>query len=192
MGMPQSATRWTAEMVRALPEDGNRYEVVDGELLVTPSPTRTHQRAVRLLLVALQGHAESQRIGEAIAAPADVELDTRSMVQPDVFVEGLVGGLLPAAWNSGAPLLLVVEVLSPSTARADRTTKRRRYQRAGILEYWIVDTDARTIERWRPSDKRPEMLSEYLDWKPPGAAPLRLDLAVLFARIHAEAIPPTD
>lgn len=187
MGMPQPATRWTADQVRALPDDGNRYEVVDGKLLVTPAPGWPHQRAVREFLGLLDQHARALAIGEALASPADIELDRYGMVQPDVFVEGLVDGRLPQHWNAGAPLLLVVEVLSPSTARADRTTKRRRYQRAGIPEYWIVDLDARVVERWRPGDERPEVLGEAIAWQPvPGANPLTIALAPLFARVHGE------
>ena len=190
MGMPQSATptRWTAEMVRALPDDGNRYEVVDGELLVTPSPTDRHQRAVTFLLVPLHDYVRPLGIGEALVSPADIELDTHSDVQPDIFVRGLVGGRPARGWNTGAPLLLAVEVLSPSTARADRTTKRRRYQRAGVPEYWIADLDARVVERWRPGDDRPEVLGDTLTWLAPGAAsPLTIELPALFARIHGEA-----
>jgi Uma2 family endonuclease len=189
MGMPQSATRWTAEMVRAIPEDGNRYEVVDGELLVTPSPTWDHQRIVVGLLEALLPYVRSVGVGEVMISPSDVELDPHGLVQPDVFVHGLADGRPPKDWNVGAPLLLVVEILSPGTARADRTTKRRRYQRAGIPEYWIVDLDARTIERWRPRDRRPEILSETITWCPsPDAKPLTLDLTTLFARIHGERL----
>jgi len=189
MGMPQQATRWTAEMVRALPDDGNRYEVVDGELLVTPSPAALHQRAVSLLHIELGVYARAQGFGEALPSPADLELDPHGMVQPDVFVQGLVGGRPARDWNTGAPLLLVVEVLSPSTARADRTTKRRRFQRAGIPEYWIVDLDARVIERWRPGDERPEVLGDAIAWRPHGAsAPLTIELPSLFARIHGEAL----
>jgi Uma2 family endonuclease len=104
-----------------------------------------------------------------------------------VFVQGLVGGRLPEGWNVGAPLLLAVEVLSPSTARADRTIKRRRFQRARIPEYWIVDPDARVIERWRPDDERPEILAERVTWQPEGTAePLTIELPPLFARIHGE------
>ena len=81
-------------------------------------------------------------------------------------------------------LLLVIEVTSPSTARQDRQLKRRRYQRAGVPEYWIVDLDARIVERWRPQDERPEILDEQLTWQPqPGAAPLEIDLVSLFARV---------
>lgn len=106
-----------------------------------------------------------------------------------MFVEGLVEGRPARAWNTGAPLLLVIEVLSPSTARTDRTTKRRRYQRAGIPEYWIVDPDSRTVERWRPADDRPEVISEHLLWHPAGAGqPLTIGLAELFSRIHGESL----
>lgn len=188
MGMVQSAQRWTAEMVRNLPDDGNRYEVVDGELLVTPSPAELHQSAVGLLFSPLDAHARSQGIGTARVSPADLELDARSMMQPDVFVTGLVEGRPSRRWNSGAPLLLAVEVLSPSTARSDRITKRRRYQRAGVPEYWIVDLDARTIERWRPEDQRPEVLSDNITWHPTGAEPLQLELPPLFARILGETL----
>ncbi|HEY2805459.1 MAG TPA: Uma2 family endonuclease [Gemmatimonadales bacterium] len=178
---------WTADMVRALPDDGNRYEVIDGELLVTPAPSWTHQRAVRELMAALLGYVDEHKTGEVMLSPSDVELDPRGLVQPDVFVVGLVDGRLPKQWNSGAPLLLVIEVLSPGTARTDRQTKRRRYQRAGIPEYWIVDTDARVIERWRPEDLRPEVLADTIKWMPgPAPAPLTIELPRLFARVHAE------
>lgn len=189
MGMPEHATQWTAEMVRALPDDGNRYEVVDGELLVTPAPAELHQRAVTLLAIELGSYARAQGGVEALVSPADLELDPQGMVQPDVFVQGFVDGRPSIAWNSGAPLHLVVEVLSPSTSRADRTIKRRRFQRAGIPEYWIVDLDARVIERWRPEDKRPAILGERITWHAPGARePLTIELGPLFARIHGELL----
>ena len=188
MGMVSHTERWTAEQVRNLPDDGNRYEVVDGELLVTPSPRRVHQTAVGQLFVLLDTHARVHGIGLALVSPADIELDPHGMVQPDVFVEGLVDGAPSRDWNSGAPLLLAVEVLSPSTARADRVTKRLRYQRHGVPEYWIVDLDARTIERWRPDDQRPEILGDTITWQPLDAPPLQVDLAALFARIHGEAL----
>lgn len=184
MGMPQATGRWTADMVRALPDDGNRYEVVDGELLVTPSPRRDHQRAVREIAFALHQYVERQGIGEMIFSPSDIELDPRSMVQPDVFVFGLLDGRIARGWNSGAPLLLVVEVLSRGTARADRTVKRKRYQRAGIPEYWIVDLDDRVIEAWRPEDSRPELVAHTLEWRPAGAGDaFALHLPDFFAKV---------
>jgi Uma2 family endonuclease len=81
-------------------------------------------------------------------------------------------------------LLLAIEVLSPSTAPADRFVKRRRYQRHGISEYWIVDLDSRLVERWRPGDERPEILHERLTWQPSESSPaFELDLAAFFAEI---------
>lgn len=184
MGMPQPARIWTAAMVRALPEDGKRYEVIDGELLVTPAPTWDHQHLVGQLFRLLADYADKTGVGLAMVSPADIELDDHGLVQPDVFVMGLVGGSRPRAWNAGAPLLLAVEVISPGTARNDRITKRRRFQRYGVPEYWIVDADSRTIERWRPGDERPEVLSELIEWAPAVATePLRIDLAAWFARV---------
>jgi len=186
--MPSTEAHWTAEMVRALPDDGTRYEVIDGELLVTPSPRRPHQRAVLQIAKRLDDYVEAIEVGTVLVSPSDIELDPHGMVQPDVFVEGLVDDRAAAEWNAGAPLLLVVEVLSPGTARTDRITKRDRYRRAGIPEYWIVDLDARTIERWRPGDTRPEVLSETIVWHPsPHHDPLILDLDSLFRRIHRDA-----
>ena len=78
-------------------------------------------------------------------------------------------------------------MLSPSTARADRIVKRRRFQRAKVPEYWIVDLDARLVERWRPGDRRPEVLEERLEWRPESSlAPLVLDLPAFFREVHAE------
>lgn len=182
MGMPHATGDWTAAMARALPDDGRRHEVVDGELLVTPAPSWDHQRVVGAFYRALDAHLVAHRIGEVVLAPADVELDDRTLVQPDLFVIPLVAGMRPTALaDVGGRLLLVIEVLSPSTARADRDLKRRRYRRAGIPEYWIVDADARVVERWRAGEERPEIVTDALDWTPAdGAAVLRIDLAELF------------
>ena len=80
-----------------------------------------------------------------------------------------------------------MEVLSPSTARADRQVKRRRYQRHGVPEYWIVDLDARLVERWRPADERPEILAERLEWRAvPEAPPLEIDLGEYFSEVLDE------
>jgi Uma2 family endonuclease len=85
------------------------------------------------------------------------------------------------------PLLLAVEVLSPSTGRADRQAKRRLYQRQRVPEYWIVDVDARLIERWRPADERPEILTERLAWHPDAAhPPLEIDVPAYFADVCGE------
>ncbi len=188
MGMPQTAQRWTAEMVRALPEDGKRYEVIAGELFVTPAPRLLHQAAVKGFLLRLHPYVAAHRLGEVLASPADIEFDPETLVQPDVFVAPLVGGRRPRAWPEITGLVLAVEVLSPTTARADRTVKRRLFQRVGVPEYWIVDLEARLVERWRPGDERPEILTDRLVWRPdPTAEALTIDFAAFFADVWDEA-----
>ena len=184
MAMPKVLEQWTAARVRELPDDGNRYEVVDGELLVTPAPSWNHQDVVGELFVALRAYCKSQSLGHTVVSPADIELDPKTLVQPDVFVVPLNEGRRPKNWEDIRGLLLVVEVLSPSTARADRTVKRRRFQRAGVPEYWIVGVDARLIERWRPADDRPEVITDRLSWQPQDAgAPFVLDLPAFFREV---------
>jgi Uma2 family endonuclease len=187
MGMPETLEHWTAARVRELPEDGNRYEVVDGELLVTPAPSFDHQDAAGEVFVALRAYCAAQRIGHAAMSPADIEFDPTTLVQPDVFVVPLEAGQRPRRWTDIRTLLLAIEVLSPPTARADRTVKRRRYQRADVREYWIVDLDARLVELWRPDDERPEVLTERLTWQPEGSTtPFEMDLIAFFRKVLAE------
>ena len=138
MPMASPQTRWTAAMVRALPDDGLRHEIIDGEHVVTPAPSWTHQRAVREVVMRLAPYLAEHRVGELLFAPADVEFDEHNLVEPDLVVVPLVGGRKPRAWEEVRSLLLVVEVLSPSTARTDRLAKRRLYQRERVPEYWIV------------------------------------------------------
>jgi Uma2 family endonuclease len=176
-------------MVRALPDDGSRYEVIDGELFVTPAPSWTHQRAVRELLLLLVPYLGAHQLGDAIAAPADVVFGPRNMVEPDLFVVPLVAGALPRAWEEVGRLLLTVEVLSPSTRLADRGDKRVLYQRKGVPEYWIVDVDNRRVERWRPEDSAPEILTETLEWQPDRfTESLTVDLQRYFARVLGASV----
>jgi Uma2 family endonuclease len=170
MAMLQSAPRWTVEMVRALPDDGKRYELIDGELLVTPSPSYSHQSAVAELFSRLRAFLAPRKLGVVKVAPLDVWLSPDEFVQPDVFVLPAIEGRAPRSVEEAGRLLLVIEVRSSSTARADSVTKRLRYQRWRIPEYWIVDVDARCIERWRPDDERPEMLVDRITWRPEGAS----------------------
>jgi Uma2 family endonuclease len=193
MVMPDSALdrRWTAQMVRDLmeqePSHWPRYEVIGGELLVSPGPRRSHQEAVVRLLFRIDPYTRAHRIGWVGISPSDVELDAETLVQPDLYVTPLVGGRRPADDATISGLLLVIEVLSASTARHDRVTKRRFYQRFGVPEYWVVDLDARTVERWRPADERGELLDEQLVWQPDAAVPpLTIDLPAYFAEVHQE------
>src|SRR5262245_10960876 len=86
MGMAYSKQDWTADMVRALPDDGNRYEVVGGSLLVTPAPAWRHGEAAEELFVILRRYCHEHQVGHAKIAPQDVEFDERNMVEPDIFV----------------------------------------------------------------------------------------------------------
>jgi len=188
MGMPQAAHDWTAARARALPDDGNRYEVVDGELLVTAAAGFRHQEAVLALVRRLDSFVRSTEVGHLSISPADVELDEHTLVQPDLFVFELPAGRKPDSWKDVRTILLAIEVLSPTTARADRQVKRRRYQRHGIREYWIVDLDSRLIERWRPSDERPEVLHDVVAWEL-GETRLTIDLQAFFAEVLDGASP---
>ena len=173
---------WTAADLRDIPDDRNRYEIIDGELFVTPSPSWKHQDIAGHLHVLIYSYLKAQRLGNVLLAPADVELADDTVVEPDLFVVPLVEGKAPESWAAVGRLLLVIEILSPSTARVDRRVKRTRYQGEGVPEYWIVDGDAQVVERWRPEDERPEIISEQLEWRPEPSIPsLVIDLPTLFA-----------
>ncbi len=184
MAMPATQRhRWTADEVRALPQEmGKRFECVDGELLVSPGPRLPHQSAVFLFSRVLDDYCRrAQGIGSVFNGPGELELDRNTLVQPDVFVLPLVEGRRARSQEEAGHPLLLVEVLSPGTARYDRVIKRERYQRYGV-EYWIADLDARLVEQWTPESSRPEMLTASITWHPQGAErALTIDLQALFA-----------
>ncbi len=179
MGMA-APTYYTADMVRAMPDDGNRYEAVHGELLVTPAPRLWHQEIVGRLYVVLRQYLEEHRIGHLFQSPADISWGDDTLVQPDLFVTDLEQART-LDWREIKTLLLVIEVLSPSTARYDRFTKRRLYQEVHIPAYWIVDPDTQFVEVWTPHDELPQVERERAVWHLAGAAgPLTVDLGELF------------
>ncbi len=187
MAMPtREGVVTTIEELLALPDDGLRHELLDGVHVVTPAPEYPHQAVLGEfygpLFKALEGHDELQ----LLTSPADIVLSPRTLVQPDVFVVRKEPGKLIKKWSEVGVPVLAIEFLSPSTAARDRGTKRRIYQRAGVAEYWIVDLDARLVERWRPGDERPEVVSQELVWKPLPVVTARLDLPALFARVLGE------
>lgn len=167
----------TADMVRAMPDDGNRYEVVYGELLVTPSPRPWHQIVVHRLSVALDKYLEREPAGLVLSSPADISWGPDVLVQPDVFVVP-TDEARTLTWSRMRTLLLVAEVLSLSSIEGDRFLKRLRYREAGVPLYWVVDGDERTVEVWTPADDFPTLERERLQWRPAAAAEtftLRLD-----------------
>ena len=185
MGMPSAHERhWSVEDVWALPDDPrHRYETVDGELLVSPMPRFAHQRAVATLGLQLGWYLRGQSVGELMFSPYDVVLDPYTLMQPDILVIAPVGvDVVKGEVAPPAPYLLI-EVLSPSTARADRLRKRPRYQRAGI-ECWLVDLDSQLIERWAPGEDRPQICAEVVKWQPAGASgSFELDVLALMRAV---------
>lgn len=181
MSMPQEkAQRWSRAMVLALPSDGMRHELVDGEHIVSPAPRPAHQLVTQALVRRLWPYVESSGKGEIMFLPADLSLGEDEVLQPDLFVYP-TSERRPLSWLDITSLLLVVEVLSPSTARFDRLLKRHRYQRARVPEYWLVDPDGRVVERWRPDDSRPEIVDGLLEWRiVPGADAVQVDLPAMF------------
>ena len=185
MAMPH-LERWTRDQVLELPDDGNRYELFDGALVVTPSPSAPHQGVIALLLDRLVPYLNAQTVGRAMTSPADLRLDGNQVAQPDIFV--LPGRILPHAWDAAPLPVLAIEVSSPSSARYDRNFKRRYYQRAGVPEFWVVDPDARVVERWRPGDERPELLDVDITWRPAvDLPPLVIDLQAMFAELWGDS-----
>ena len=182
MGM-SSPVYYTADMVRALPDDGKRYETVYGELLVTPAPRLWHQEIVKRLLVMLESYLQREGVGHVLASPADISWGPDNLVQPDIFVAS-TAEVRTLDWSQVQTLLLAVEVVSPTTARHDRFTKRRLYQEVGIPEYWVVDPDAETVEVWSPEATFPTTSTGRVEWRPTGAAsPFTVDLKTLFRPI---------
>lgn len=192
MAMPAlDSRRWTAAEVRQLTADNPmltpRYELVDGELLVTPSPGAPHQRTVAALYRALHAFLQVTRMGEVYFSPSDVELEPEFVTQPDVFV--LSRAESARVRKEGFPVydvLLAAEVVSPSSGRHDRVRKRPKYQKH-TPEYWILDPDARLFERWRAGDERPEISVDQFVWLPSADAPaFTLDIEAFFADVFRE------
>ena len=136
----------TYEDYLAMPDDGRRYEILDGEVAVTATPVTLHQRIVGNLYWVLRRHVEPRGLGEVFVAPLTVILANTTVVEPDVvYVDTGRAGLVTDRGIHGAPTL-AIEVLSPSTATSDRGPKFQLYARYGVPYYWIADTDARVLE----------------------------------------------
>ncbi len=130
----------------ALPDDGRRYELHQGELSVTPAPGVRHQRVILPLGSQLYEHVRARGLGEVLVAPTDCILSNVTVVQPDIlYVATERQAIISERGIEGAPTL-AIEVLSPSTARLDRDRKMRLYAEHGVPYYWIVDPETRSIE----------------------------------------------
>lgn len=176
MAMPVATRPWTLDDLERLPDDGNKYEVVRGELFVTPPPGPDHETILARLTRILDPYVERHALG-FVYHPRAVFRFEGSEVEPDLMVRTRVTREL--AWNDSVKPLLIVEVLSPSTRRRDREQKRSFYVDVGIADYWIVDAEARTITVVRPAEQDAPCAGE-LTWHPAGAVePLVVQVADL-------------
>ena len=160
MAIPNPIVRFTYQDYLNTPED-KRYELLDGELIVTPAPGELHQSVSAQLGWRLVQFASENNLGRVYHAPFDVVLSDTDVVQPDLlFVSNVRDHIVTPENVQGAPDL-VVEILSPSTATRDRTFKRTLYARHGVKEYWMVDTTAKDITVLLLGDQGFEVVDVY-------------------------------
>lgn len=179
--------KFTYEDYKSLPEsETRRYELLGGELVLVPSPTEPHQRVSRNLEFLLWRFVKERDLGWVYDAPLDVVLgqgDEREVVQPDIFFISKEGVEIIAEEEiRGAPDL-VVEIISPGTEDRDRHYKKTLYARHGVVEYWIVDPDAKTVEVYKLGEKGFELVRAYKEsevLESPLLPGLKVDLKEVF------------
>ncbi len=179
--MPSVTRLYTVADVRAMPDDRNRYETIAGELFVTPAPSLRHQAVLARLHLAIGPYVQRHGLGHLWFAPLDVVFGPMTLVEPDLlFVAASRRDVLTDQEVTAAPDL-VIEVLSPTTGRTDRGRKRALYQEQGVKEYWIVDTENRRVEVWRPGAMEAEVRGDVIRWQPDQSVEaLTIDLAEIF------------
>jgi Uma2 family endonuclease len=187
MPIPGAAPEWTYSEYARLPDDGNRYEVIDGEVCMTPAPGPPHQMVASELLFILREYVRKHGLGE-MHWDIDLLFVSGQFLRPDMlFVPTESAAGISDRGMEDTPGL-VVEVLSPHSKRIDRIKKPPRYRDFGVPEYWVVDPVARTIERYRlAADAAPEIVHDVLLWQPsPDAQPLRLEVQKIFPTSGAD------
>lgn len=178
MVMPLPVPRLTIDMLDDLPEDGTRYELLAGALLVTPAPSLAHQVvATRLASLLTSGLAGSDATVVAVGA---IQRGKHTQLQPDVLV--CPPGLRPtASWRDIGDWWLAAEVLSPSSRLCDREVKREAYLALGVQEYWIVDPDSSSVEHWTRAESGIVSGDDKLVWRPREMSrAISIELAELF------------
>ena len=178
MVMPLPVPRLSIDMLDDLPDDGTRYELLEGVLLVTPAPSFAHQVVATRLLVTL---AEALRgSGATVVGIGAIQRGKHTQLQPDVLV--CPPGVRPtASWRDMRDWWLAAEVLSPSSRLYDREVKREAYLTLGVQEYWLVDPDACWLERWTRTQSERLSVGAELVWKPAAyAQAIEIDLGEVF------------
>ena len=182
MNPPATPYTWTYSEYARFPDDGNRYEVIDGEVLVTPAPSTMHQEVVARVLIALRAYAERHALG-IVLPDVDVLFATGHFLRPDIV-------FVPADRRDGisdrgieVPPGLIVEIQSPTSSSIDRVKKPRRYGDFGVSEYWVLDPVASEALIWKFAEgaREPERHTDAFEWRPAGTVEaLVLDPGNLF------------
>lgn len=146
--IPRGKIVLTYEDYCELPNDRNRYEVLEGDLNVTPAPSVKHQTVSSRLHLSLGHHVLANHLGEIYAAPIDVILAPTTVVQPDLVFIGNDRRAIVTTRAIEGPPTLVIEILSPSTSRTDRITKAQLYAKQGVPHYWLIDPDQQIVEAY--------------------------------------------
>ena len=177
MSMAATPRAWTLDDLYALPDDGNKHELVRGELFVTPAPSYGHEAILAHLTHILDPYVTANGLGLVLRARAALRHEG-SEVEPDLMVRRR--NSRNENWETAPAPSLVVEVLSPTTRRRDREQKRAFYLDAGVGEYWVIDPDARTITAARHG-ALDSLHRDSMTWQPAGApAPLAFDIGAVF------------
>lgn len=149
-----SGVKLTYDDYLLIPDDGMRHELIDGEHYVTAAPNRKHQAIVGNLHWHLRSYLEGNHAGRVYLAPFDVVLSVHDVVEPDLlYVSNARAPRVLDSHVQGAPDL-VVEVVSPNTRRRDEVAKKRRYERTGVMEYWIVDPEIHVVDVFHLNGER--------------------------------------
>ena len=185
--MTATATKLTYDDYVKLPDDGKRYEIIDGELFVNPAPVPRHQLIVGNVYFALRGYLEARGGGTVMLSPTDVLFADDRIVQPDVFVIMADRASIVGEKNVHGTPHLVVEVLSDGTRRYDEIQKRRLYESAGVEEYWVVDPEIELVKIYRLSGGK-YVLAVEIDTDHGGTitSPLLPDFALPIGDVFAE------
>ena len=170
MAMPDTLDHWTLTGLHRLPDDGNRYELVRGQLFVAPAPSYAHQRLASVLGGLMQSYVEAHRLGEVAHPRSIIRIGDDTEVEPDLMVRP-VPSPLPMRWEDAPLPILVVEISSGTTRHGDRVEKRNLYRDLGIPDYWIVDGERRIVRVVRPSVDDVDVAA-VLTWQPAGVAEL--------------------
>jgi Uma2 family endonuclease len=179
MGMAVSVPQFTVDDLDRFPDDGNRYELLDGVLIVSPAPRLVHQRIATGIVVRLANAVHASGLG-CVVGPGVITVPARTQLQPDILVYPAQFAI-DANWGDVTGHWLAVEILSRSSRAYDRLYKRDAYFALGVMQVWLVDIDDRSVEVWRSRSEH-ETVRDVIRWRLPASdVVVPIVLAELFA-----------